>query len=1632
MPQIIPIAIGVIGGAVQGGGAAAAAAGGLTGMQGAILGGALGAAVGALGLITQHKPHTARPVDDQISTTSIRNLVVPVVFGRGRIGGNYLALGNFYRYKTDVADNGGQVYLMNAIIGLCEGPIQFAGNRLIEGRPEKNFDDNGLVPDVYDAEQETYESKPHGLARDNFFTFHLLEGTNTQEVPGLILDTGLAVTAGFTEVVNGERVWVGSREKPVPWRNTAIEEVQAVAGRDAHLLQVSRDVVGEDFTIRLAPGSTSGTNFGDTAIYAYYDGYSESFSYTLSASSSTSAPFGLVRISRTHAFGHQHTQPPTAVTASVTKAWYLGRHDILVMQDPADDSKFWLGYWGISRGSASWEAFTPDTGYAEPIAAEYLDELHGILHTLHEDDVVFILRWNLLTGRVERIDTDLPGPSYRAFMYSADLDAYIVINDDTVMIVSADTGETLQSTTEPNLSGTIGVCTSGARVGIVKTDSFIYWDFNDNSLEAFGASGTGLTAGNFGNSVSARQNSWTGHVTLAKPAATTAAMINFIPSIIENIEDVSAMGTTRGIEFQWDYDRWEIGQSYIVDTVVFQGADGVPANQFDRWRCIADNTSSALNEPGSDDGAAYWQPWDSWMPVPNTTSDFVRDWSYRTHNDYSIVALQGNSSLAGAMWAACVDQDGKDYSRWGGGLAARHFALSSFESLHAFCVGGVAVQNPRKKAKKRLFFDTYEIDVAGDGDILCCWESPDDLGVRTLAATTPPAGWHYAWGDDKWILYGNFGEWRLKLRCNQGYTFLNVGPLAPTDGTWTNESGGEVCRGDSLALDSIVGVNVNPESPLEPISYRWSERAKFDFTLDNETPLPELLASEMLAAVNGYQVMIDGKYHVGVRRPGAIPAWLFNEHNINANSVEVNFVGRAGTANRIRVQYTNVRDDYRKDFAESNDEFDQNARSRVVAQTINTGGIARNSHGQWLAQTVLDEVRASRRLVDYDTSFLGLAFVPGDLVEVSHESTGLSRTRVRIVSLSEKESREVGLSTIEQAPILAMLKDADTGNPNDPNIDDPQDPTIPGNCEPAVGSTGSGVAWFDDGGTYVAGVYYLNYVGGAYRLSLGGGFAVEGYDLVTADADGNVTVLAACPAVANPDDGYATAGAAETANAGATVTVSLATAGPLGIRLRHPPAYSNSGAAGNPMYELCREKPTCESCPGECDEGCTEPANCGDCWFAQLSKLTINYAVALNGATSTLPSSETIELKAVGVTDGKARWGDEVDDGPAPDFATDAEYDCVRKILVVRVIASNGDRFVFAGTAGCAGATIALDPDQSIFSGDGAPTGSAVAVLNENPNPGDGADCLSAKGCGTDTRSCDFSIDWDGGSEGYHRVIDLSYLWDQLGLDDADTLPFTVMWDSDRIPDQFTITDALGNVLLDSGCTGTNTTNPIDGRTFHTVLLTKAAASGVILHVDPNCDPMDVGRTGWHLEFRCADPGGNLQLRDCASGVLLPASVDPAVFHAGDVVLAAIGDSSRCCVVTSDVTEYPVAAAGLVDDCDDARCTSTSACPSSPDFCSDCVEQLVVVLSNATSIPFGTQTTGPGGICEGSGSDVDGNYSVFSSCGDGKWRITVVDLVTFESHVSSATPATTGINCLHTATDWTLESGTIGIAGISA
>src|SRR5262249_40964507 len=144
-----------------------------------------------------------------------------------------------------------------------------------------------------------------------------------------------------------------------------------------------------------------------------------------------------------------------------------------------------------------------------------------------------------------------------AMCYSPDLDAYVVaLTSGQIICYDPNTGAEFASTDAIDLTLARAVFVSGRRVGVIRRDDVWFWD-----------TGTGATYGPFGSADGTTdrgdfaiddhlpmQNTWTGQIAFGKMVSGKLHLFNFIASCVEEVEDMSAMGSPKQPEFQWSLD----------------------------------------------------------------------------------------------------------------------------------------------------------------------------------------------------------------------------------------------------------------------------------------------------------------------------------------------------------------------------------------------------------------------------------------------------------------------------------------------------------------------------------------------------------------------------------------------------------------------------------------------------------------------------------------------------------------------------------------------------------------------------------------------------------------------------------------------------------------------------------------------------------------------------------------------------------------------------------------------------------------------------------------------------------------------------------------------------------------------
>jgi hypothetical protein len=138
-----------------------------------------------------------------------------------------------------------------------------------------------------------------------------------------------------------------------------------------------------------------------------------------------------------------------------------------------------------------------------------------------------------------------------------------------------------------------------------------------------------------------------------------------------------------------------------------------------------------------------------------------------------------------------------------------------------------------------------------------------------------------------WVRDWSWRRWdQISLTQLQGNSSLAAAAYATLFDVKTIDSGRwgaglPETYGNMSSFEAVHGFCVGAMLQLSPRVNRghsrsyYGERAKFDFVLDVETSTSALIADEILASINGWRKVEDGRLCVGVERRGHLPVWHF-------------------------------------------------------------------------------------------------------------------------------------------------------------------------------------------------------------------------------------------------------------------------------------------------------------------------------------------------------------------------------------------------------------------------------------------------------------------------------------------------------------------------------------------------------------------------------------------------------------------------------------------------------------------------------------------------------------------------------------------------------------------------------------
>ena len=204
------------------------------------------------------------------------------------------------------------------------------------------------------------------------------------------------------------------------------------------------------------------------------------------------------------------------------------------------------------------------------------------------------------------------------------------------------------------------------------------------------------------------------------------------------------------------------------------------------------------------------------------------------------------------------------------------------------------------------------------------------------------------------------------------------------------------------------------QSVTEP---RWQS----DYAIDYRRPVQEHLRA-ILDAAYGFLTLSAGLFILKPRRDES-PVFQLTGDNILAGSFSSEQVDRSTRGNRVRIYYQ-LDDQYNAesdvavdDSADQDDRETRWGNEGVQEEVLHCPAVARETHAQRLAQTMLAENLGSQWVVECKLGFGGLSLEPGDVVGVTHPSQPTwSEKQFRIEEANLDDNGRLELKLSEYVP----------------------------------------------------------------------------------------------------------------------------------------------------------------------------------------------------------------------------------------------------------------------------------------------------------------------------------------------------------------------------------------------------------------------------------------------------------------------------------------------------------------------------------------------------------------------------------------------------------------------------------------
>lgn len=987
-----------------------------TAATGALFGLALGSAIGgAIDPPKGEKPLSQYEILDVQVNTYRHDIPVPIVFGKRRIAGNVIFLGDSYgqvevvgeqtvgsgksEQNIDIED---VIYYADFVIGLCEGPIRSIDLVLREDK------------DITDQE---------GVL------FDLELGSETETVNDIVSGAAIPIT------------------NPIPWRRTAKLYYSGRIGNINTLPTFLVDVTGPDLTVT---NSGTPTSLPGTVESISFDELSETI--VAVTGNQTVSTFNIGSSVPSHTI----TTIPSIY--EVDRAFFNGRDGLLLIIttiDAAGERYLLSGEIGYDA-SDDWNVVPAQLhAMTRGIDGAAIDETNGVVWTLHNDPTRGLVLVSTDFETLQQKEVVIPFSDNtnltRAFFYDkADELFYVLYTEDGVLYLQRfdpsdiDTWERMK----------VGYTWSNP-IGLAKVGELLcVFDRGTNQpihLFSWGSAVDEMTLGS------------------SRSAA------DFVPTNIADIElwlKASSLATTltNGQAVSSWPDSSNLGRNAIQGSSTAQPTfrtgvvNSQPVVRFDGTNDYLDIqggpslsrqnfTLFVVFKPSS--GGSVQQVVVNMRDEPTTGTIFFP------------AAWGGPTTQAGAVWAS--DNNGLltvpytsavgsfvIHSAVGRGSGVRVYKNGTFQDLSSHIPGAVvdnairigrsfgstgyflngdvaeiiiydrALDDEEREQVEDYLREKFRIDyVQAYNQYLTAGEklvfsNPQsfwyaDQRARMFVLDTVNGQWqilHFHWNGDNWsVVKPTYYEYNL---------FQEESSCAGAVWTALNSSylGGGISSSylRSASFDRVSGLCNSPVNMAyytnDPTTFE--SRFRTDYVLSTRKQLSAVLR-DMMVGFSGFLTFNSGMvdllidYDTGVYEQGV------TEDDIIEGSFTFQEIPRDEKYNHVTVDSIDERDDYRRVPVSAYANWDRDIYNEVRKTTIFTPGVVRPRQAAIVAHSAMLGFTMRNYACSFRMGAKGLIYEVGDIIPVTHSrpKPAWVKKLMRIVQMIETETEEIELTCVE-------------------------------------------------------------------------------------------------------------------------------------------------------------------------------------------------------------------------------------------------------------------------------------------------------------------------------------------------------------------------------------------------------------------------------------------------------------------------------------------------------------------------------------------------------------------------------------------------------------------------------------------